>query len=166
MSESLLPHQLMALTRIATEAKVKVARKQLVEGSTYPIDFGLRITGDMLVGLGSEYPTAVKPSPVDLVALLLAELGPRVRVKLVDRLTAAGVAGMKKTVTPGDKPDAELISLAERLIEGLTATGTGQRRGSVTGKLEAEVIEWTASKVPEYRRVTASAPKRAKKARK
>lgn len=134
----LLPEQLIAVSKIGTETKIKEARKLLKDGREYSIDFGLRLKGKLNVAArqGCQYST--KPTSVQLVAMLLAEFGPKKRVSIVD-----GILG-NRTVSLVKDRDPELLLLSERLINGLTLTVPGSKNGNVTADIAVETIVWTA----------------------
>jgi hypothetical protein len=135
--KQLLPEQLIAISKIGTEAKLKEARKLLKDGREYVIDFGVKLQGKLSVAKrqGCKYTT--KPSAEQLVAMLLAELGPRKRVQLVESLIEHRTESLVKDRDP------ELLLLAERLINGLTLSVPGSKNGNVTGDFNVDLIAWS-----------------------
>lgn len=136
----LLPEQILALNRITSDKLIKAARSEVKDGRTYEVDFGVRVVGKLSVGLPSACKYNNVPESADLVQALLAQFGPRKRQQIVNELITAGVA---RTIAPNDEPIAELPELAARLINGLTTTTSGNRRGNVTGDVDVTLIEWT-----------------------
>lgn len=138
--QSLLPEQILALTRITSDKLIKAARSQVKAGKTYDVDFGVRVSGQVIVGHDAEFMANQVPKAVELVQCLLAQFGPRKRQQIVNELLTAGI---KRTIAPDDVPVEGLVELAERLIDGLTMTSKGSRRGNVTGICEVRLVEWT-----------------------
>ena len=126
----LSPQQLHALAKCGKQAE-KV-RDELKAGHTYRIDFVVRVKGNLSVG--ERQPTTFSNSvdPAQLLAAVLEQLGPRKRVSVVSAIIAA--KGM---------PDVseEATKQAERLIRETTTSTAGKKRGNVTGKLTAELVE-------------------------
>jgi hypothetical protein len=135
--KQLAPEQLIAVSKIGTEAKLKDARKLLKDGREYKIDFGIRLTGKLSVAARQGCMYSTKPTSVQLVAMLLAELGPRKRSQLVDALIANRTESLVKDREP------ELLLLAERLIGGLTLSVPGKKNGNVTGDFNIDLIAWS-----------------------
>jgi hypothetical protein len=133
----LLPEQLIAISKIGSEAKLKEARKLLKDGREYSIDFGLRLQGKLNVAARQGCQFSTKPTAVQLVAMLLAEFGPKKRVAIVE-----GILGNRTVALVKDREPA-LQLLAERLITGLTLTVPGSKNGNVTADIAVQTIEWS-----------------------
>jgi hypothetical protein len=136
----LLPEQILALTRITSDKLIKSARSRVQAGKTYEVDFGVRVSGQVIVGHDAEFMANQTPKALDLVQCLLAQFGPRKRQQIVDEIIVAGIG---KTISQDDVPIDGLAELAERMIDGLTLTSKGSRRGNVTGVCDVTVVEWT-----------------------
>lgn len=137
----LLPEQVLALTRITSGKLIAGARSQVDDGTTYDVDFGVRITGQVIIGHEADFTSNNAPKLLELVQALLAQFGPRKRATVVADLMLSGIA---RTIAPDDKPVDGLAELAAALIDGLTTTTKGTKRGNVTGDVAVQLIEWTA----------------------
>lgn len=147
--KELAPEHIVALSKLCSETKLKVARKLLKDGKNYPVDFGVKISGQLIVGHESTFNGSAKPSATDLVKLLLAKFGPKVRMRIVDELLEEHKAATKPPADEdGEVMAAALELLAARLIEGLTSYGPAKRAGAVTGDFKSELIEWTGNVKP------------------
>lgn len=135
--KQLAPEQLIALSKIGTEAKLKDARKLLKDGREYSIDFGVRLLGKLNVGAKQACMYSTKPTPVQVAAMLLAELGPKKRVQIVEALVTGRTESLIKDRDP------ELLLLAERLVSGLTLSVSGQKNGNVVGDFNVDLITWS-----------------------
>lgn len=133
----LAPEQLIAISKIGSESKLKEARKLLKDGRDYSIDFGVRLSGKLKVAAKQGCMYTTKPTQVQLVAMLLAELGPRKRVQIVEALVANKAESLVKDRDP------ELLLLSERLINGLTLSVPGSKNGNVTGDFNVDLIAWS-----------------------
>ena len=134
---TLNPEQLIAVSKIGTETKLKEARKLLKDGREYSIDFGIRLQGKLNVAARQGCMFTTKPTQVQLVAMLLAELGPRKRVQLVESLIDKKAESLVKDREP------ELLLLSERLINGLTLSVPGHKNGNVTADFNVDLIAWS-----------------------
>lgn len=139
-SKALLPEQILALTRITSSKLISAARTQVEEGQEYNVDFGVRITGQVIIGHEAEFTANNVPKASDVVQALLAQFGPRKRQQIVSELITVGIP---RTIAPEDEPVDGLADLAAKLIDGLTTTTKGSRKGNVTGDCEVRLVEWT-----------------------
>jgi hypothetical protein len=138
--KELSPAEVVALSKAISETKVKTARKLLKEGETYELDFGVRVQGNLIVGVESNYSSSTKPSSSQLVQALLAQFGPRKRIQIVDLILSLG---LKKAISEDEEPDADLELLAGRLVVGLTINSVGTRAGSVTADVDVSPVQWS-----------------------
>lgn len=144
----LLPQQLLALSRVTSDRLLQAARKQVSAGEKYAIDFGVRVSGELIVGHDSSYMGNQVPKSIELVRLLLAQFGPRKRVDIVaeivaDVLRQRSVAAVQQDGGPACGENDELTQLAQHLIDSLTTVAPQSRRGAVTGAVAVSLIEWT-----------------------
>lgn len=147
-AEKLTAPQILALNRVTSDKLIKAARNEVTAGEQYDLDFGVRVSGQLVINHDSQFTANIAPKPVELVKALLAQFGPRKRVELVDRLIADGTAkhiGGPEAKSPEDYAarDAELSALAERLTAGLTVTSPASKRGAVTGLIEVTPVRWS-----------------------
>ncbi len=134
---------LIGLTRaIALAALEKWATKEgdrdeLAAGSSYDVsltidglvdgqDFADACIGRLLVNHDSQQAHSTGPKPAVLVAALLADLPPRRRQQILDRLPDQYLAAGGRL-----EVDPDLLADAERMLERLRTSSTITRRGSV-----------------------------------
>lgn len=135
--DELTPEELHALKAFATK-RAEARRDRLQVGGGQPVDVTLRIRGALDVGV----PTAADPEklkPADVLAIVLAELGPKTRAKVREALVAKcdpwWEGGDEPTPEPEAKHAAEdLLQLAKREKKD------GKKKGQVTGSLAVEVV--------------------------
>lgn len=139
-NKPLLPQQLLALTRLTSSKLAAAARDRLKPGQVYEVDFGVRVTGSIALGHDNAYQSNNVPKSIDLVQALLMQFGPRKRQQIVNELITAGIP---RTIAPDEQPVEGLAETAAKLIDGLTTTTKGTRRGNVTGDCEVTLIEWS-----------------------
>ncbi len=107
-------------------------RKELKAG-TLDLDFGVHLTGQLIVGADSQMLQPRKPDTVQLVAALLSQFGPRKRVEIADQL-------MEHTLSESIKDSEQTLSLAESVINALTTRELVARNGNVTGQFEIKPV--------------------------
>lgn len=125
------PEQLHALMLAAKPAGG--TRDKLVAGRKTPIDFTVRVHGELIVNHASTYVSNNAVPVAELLAGVLAEFGPRKRKSIVDAIVAA-------RSVEGYTVDPKANEQAQRLIAETTTKNTGERRGAVTGKIEATLV--------------------------
>jgi hypothetical protein len=127
--QKLSAEQLHALAIVGKQA-AKV-RKEL-KPVDYAVDFTVHVSGTLNVSGDQIVSSTSTPSTVTIAALLLGQFGPKKRKQLIEAI-AAGTHDALAI-------DEELRELAQNLIQSLTkSTGTTTRKGSVAGKLVAEL---------------------------
>lgn len=120
------------LHTIAVAAKQAAAvRDELIDGKTYRMEFAAMFRGQLMVGHPTPTTQTSNANPADLIAAVLAELGPRKRVQVVDALIR--------------KLDRESIDVsarkqADRLIRGTARRKSTTNRGNVTGDIICELV--------------------------
>lgn len=129
-THSISSPELHALKIVAKRADDE--RKQLKVG-TLNLDFGVHITGQLVVGADSKMLQPRKPTPVELVAAMLSQFGPRKRVEIADMIEEAGLAA-------STKDSEQTLALAESLINSLTTKVLVPRNGNVTGQFEIQPV--------------------------
>lgn len=127
----LTPAELHALKHVSKAADK--CRAQLKPG-TVELDFGVHLTGRLIVGEPSSFSQSSAPTAVDLVAALLSQFGPRKRVAIADKLIEQGLAA---TIVDGE----QTRPLAESVINALTTRALVQRNGNVTGEFEVVPVK-------------------------
>lgn len=129
--ETLKPAELHALKIIAKDCD-KV-RGQLADGSRVPLDFGVHVTGELIVNNAQEFNAPVKAPAELIIAALLSYFGPRKRASIVEEVLDSGL-------TQAVKDPEQTKALAETLINGLSTRQLTTRRGAVTGKFDVTPV--------------------------
>lgn len=128
MSTKLTPAQLHAVALVAKDAS-KV-RDKLTPGE-YSVDFGVQITGTLKVGDVQGFTSSAKPDAIDVIAALLMSFGPKKRFTIAESITAELL----------DAVDDESRTAAKDIFTRLATPISGERRGSVAGKLDVAIID-------------------------
>ena len=129
--DTLSPEELHALKILAKRAE-KV--RGLLKPGKVSLDFGVHITGDLIIGADGQLSSLTKPSSIDLVAALLSQFGPRKRVAIADQLVERGLRAMTQD------PE-QTTGLAESIINALTTHALVDRRGNVTGQFDLKHVK-------------------------
>lgn len=129
-TQSISSPELHALKIVAKSADK--LRKELKAG-THELDFGVHLTGKLVVGADSEMLQPQKPTAQQLVAALLSQFGPRKRVDIANQLMEQGLAASTKDVE-------QTQSLAESIINALTGKVLVPRNGNVTGQFDVKPV--------------------------
>jgi nicotinamide mononucleotide (NMN) deamidase PncC len=130
-TQSISAPELHALKIVSAKPADNV-RKQLKPG-TFELDFGVHVTGQLIVGAEGSMSQPTKPSAQMLVAALLSQFGPRKRVQIADQL-------MEHTLTESIKDSEQTLALAESIINALTTRQLVTRNGNVTGQFNVQPV--------------------------
>ena len=125
MEQPLSPAELHALKILAKGAED--VRGRLTGPCTMPLDFGVHITGTLIVNADTQVNSSTAASNTLIIAALLSYFGPRKRATVVEEILDSGLA---KAV----KDPEQTKALAETLVEGLKTRALAPRRGAVTGQ--------------------------------
>ncbi len=115
--------ELHAIKILAKEADEK--RALLVPGKI-PLDFGLHITGDLIVNANTDARQPSAPKAVELVAALLSQFGPRKRSSIMEQIVDKGLS---QSIVDAE----QTLAIAQQMIAELTTHSIVTRRGNVTG---------------------------------
>lgn len=126
---ALTPQQLHGIA-VAGKRAQKL-RSKLEPGHTYRLDFLVRIKGDLSVGTDQPNMTYTKADACELLAKVLTALGPRKCKSVVDAILC----------TPQTPAIDAAIEQAKRLVSETTTEKKTTKRGNVTGKITAELVE-------------------------
>ena len=129
-------------------AAIKVAGKRAdklrdrVDVGTHAVDVTVRVQGDLHVAGDQAAETTKAPKAETLLALVLAELGPKTRAKAFEGVAAACTAYREG----GDEPEAPQTARdsAEDLYRLCQRAHLQKRRGNVTGELTCERVRRAA----------------------
>lgn len=130
----LTPAQLHALFVIGRRASK--FRKQLSVGDS-PLDFGVHVTGSLVVGADQSFVLNKKPTLELLAAALIARLPKSSRARIIDEIIEQGIA---KTIELDNRSE-QVEGLATTLIDGTTISAQASKAGSVTGKFDALLVQ-------------------------
>ncbi len=122
--ETLSPAQLHALKIVAKGAE---PLRDRLKAGTQSLDFGVHITGDLIISPNGSMMQPRKADPILVIAALLSYFGTRKRSSIVEEIIESGLV---KAV----KDPEQTKELASTLLASLETRELVDRRGNVTGK--------------------------------
>lgn len=118
------------LYAVGSLTKAAGKRRRELTAGTHNVDVAVRVKGTVTVNADQSIETAGAPSARAVAAVLLSQLGPRVRKRFVDELATRA----------DGPPRIDDDDLVDQLIDALSTPAHATRRGSVAAKVELEAV--------------------------